>query len=125
MVIRIMDTSEVPVYQQLYDQIVVGISDGRLAPGERLPTVRALAEEIGINAMTVNKAYQILKQEGFILIDRRHGARVREEYAGAAELPAEKAEQLRCLAAQARARGMNRADFLALCEAAFGEEARK
>ena len=47
MVIEIRDGSDVPIYLQLRNQIVAGISDGRLAPGERLPTVRALAEELG------------------------------------------------------------------------------
>lgn len=55
MVISINDASEIPIYQQIRNQIVLGISDGRLAPGEQLPTVRALAEEIGINSMTVSK----------------------------------------------------------------------
>ena len=125
MVIRIKDGSEIPVYQQLRDQIVAGISDGRLAPGERLPTVRALAGEIGVNAMTVNKAYQLLKQEGFILIDRRHGARVRERVDGTTGLPREKQELLRHLAAEAKARGMSLQAFLSLCEDAYGEEGRQ
>ena len=64
MVLVIDDSSDIPIYQQLRNQIVMGISDGRLKPGEQLPTVRALAEEIGVNAMTVNKAYRLLKQEG-------------------------------------------------------------
>ena len=71
MVISINDASEIPIYQQIRNQIVLGISDGRLAPGEQLPTVRALAEEIGINSMTVSKAYTLLKQEGYIYTDRR------------------------------------------------------
>ncbi len=58
MVLVIDDSSDIPIYQQLRNQIVMGISDGRLKPGEQLPTVRALAEEIGVNAMTVNKAYR-------------------------------------------------------------------
>ena len=66
MVISINEASEVPIYQQIRNQIVLGISDGRLKPGEQLPTVRALAGEIGINSMTVNKAYALLKQEGYI-----------------------------------------------------------
>lgn len=125
MVIQIKDGSEIPVYQQLRDQIVAGISDGRLAPGERLPAVRALALEIGINAMTVNKAYQLLKQEGFLLIDRRHGARVRGHVEGTAGLPREKQELLRQLAAEAKARGMSQQAFLALCGSAFGEEGKQ
>ena len=78
MVIEIRDGSEVPIYLQLRNQIVSGISAGALEPGEQLPTVRALAAELGVNAMTVSKAYQLLKQEGFIVSDRRSGARVRE-----------------------------------------------
>ena len=124
MVLRLREESDIPIYLQLRNQIVAGISDGRLSPGERLPTVRSLAAEIGINAMTVNKAYQLLKQEGFILIDRRHGARVRERFAGTAELSRESEAQLRALAAEARAKGMGRDAFLRLCAAAFGEEGK-
>lgn len=123
MVIEIRDGSDMPIYLQLRNQIVAGISDGRLAPGERLPTVRALAEELGVNVMTVNKAYQLLKQEGFLCTDRRNGARVRErpgEETGT--LPPESVERLRILAAEARARGMDRADFLALCGQLYGKE---
>lgn len=123
MVIEIRDGSDMPIYLQLRNQIVAGISDGRLVPGERLPTVRALAEELGVNVMTVNKAYQLLKQEGFLCTDRRNGARVRErpgEETGT--LPPESVERLRILAAEARARGMDRADFLALCGQLYGKE---
>lgn len=80
MVICIDEVSEIPIYKQIRNQIVLGISDGRLQPGEQLPTVRALAEEIGINSMTVNKAYALLKQEGYIVTDRRNGARIRNEF---------------------------------------------
>ena len=66
--------SDTPLYIQLRNQIVIGIADGRLTSGEKLPTVRALAEESGINTMTVSKAYQLLKQEGYIRLDRRYGA---------------------------------------------------
>ena len=62
MVIEIRDGSEVPIYLQLRNQIVSGISAGALEPGEQLPTVRALAAELGVNAMTVSKAYQMLNR---------------------------------------------------------------
>lgn len=80
MVICIDEISDIPIYKQIRNQIVLGISDGRLKPGEQLPTVRALAEEMGINSMTVNKAYSLLKQEGYIFTDRRNGARVMTEF---------------------------------------------
>ena len=122
MVIEIRDSSEVPIYLQLRNQIVSGISSGALASGEQLPTVRALAAELGVNAMTVSKAYQLLKQEGFIVSDRRNGARVREKRPQDGALSPEGREQLRVLAAEAKARGMSREDFLAMCGAYFGEE---
>ena len=54
-------SSDVPLYMQLRNQIVIGIAEGKLVPGEKLPTIRALADESGINMMTVSKAYQILQ----------------------------------------------------------------
>ena len=56
--------------QRLYTLAVV---EGRLRPGEQLPTIRALAAETGVNMMTVSKAYQLLKQEGYLQTDRRNG----------------------------------------------------
>jgi len=66
--------SEVPLYQQLRNQIVIAISKGELRPGDHLPTVRGLSDESGVNAMTISKAYQLLKQEGYISTERRGGA---------------------------------------------------
>ncbi len=66
--------ADVPIYMQIRNQIVLGIAEGKLQAGEKLPTIRALSEECGINMMTVSKAYQLLKQEGYIQTDRRSGA---------------------------------------------------
>lgn len=119
MVIILNDISDVPVYQQIRNQIVIGISDGRLLPGERLPTVRALAEEIGINSMTVNKAYQLLKQEGYILTDKRNGARVRESFAGGKSLSGESRELLQRIISEAKISGMSKEEFFGECEKYF------
>ena len=59
---------------QLYHQIIIGIATSRLQEGDTLPSVRQLADEVGINMHTVNKAYSLLKQEGYIRLDRRYGA---------------------------------------------------
>ncbi len=119
MVIAINEVSEIPIYLQIRNQIVMGISDGRLAPGEQLPTVRALAAEIGINTMTVSKAYQLLKQEGYIYSDRRNGARVRMDFAQTGCLAEESREQLKKIISEAKISGMTREDFFAECEKYF------
>lgn len=56
------------------NQIILGIATSRLQEGDPLPSVRQLADTIGINMHTVNKAYSLLRQEGFVTIDRRRGA---------------------------------------------------
>lgn len=116
MVISINDASEIPIYQQIRNQIVLGISDGRIAPGEQLPTVRALAEEIGINSMTVSKAYTLLKQEGYIYTDRRSGARVRQEFETNKELSEKSQELLRQIISEAKVSGMTQTEFFDLCK---------
>ena len=60
MILNFDFASNVPLYMQLRNQVVIGIAEGKLLPGEKLPTIRALAEESGINMMTVSKAYQLL-----------------------------------------------------------------
>jgi len=83
MIIKINSRSEIPIYLQLRNQIVKGIGKGELEQGEILPTVRQMAADLGVNAMTVSKAYQLLKAEGFIETDRRKGSVVcipEEEY---------------------------------------------
>lgn len=122
MIISINESSDIPIYLQLRNQIVQGISDGRLAPGEQLPTVRALAAEIGINSMTVSKAYQVLKQEGYILADRRNGARVRETFSQQKRLSENNYNLLKQIISEARISGISKEDFLAECETLFTED---
>ncbi len=74
MIIEIDFNSEEALYLQLRNQIVLGIATAKFQEGDALPSVRQLAEEIGINMHTVNKAYTVLKQEGFLKVDRRRGA---------------------------------------------------
>lgn len=74
MILRIDFDSEVPIYIQIKNQVIEGIARGEIEIDEELPSVRALAEDIGVNMHTVNKAYTMLKEEGYIKIDRRKGA---------------------------------------------------
>ena len=74
LVIEIDFNSDEAIYVQLMNQIILGIATSRLQEGDPLPSVRQLADTIGINMHTVNKAYSLLRQEGFVTIDRRRGA---------------------------------------------------
>ncbi|MDR0948208.1 MAG: GntR family transcriptional regulator [Lachnospiraceae bacterium] len=72
--IEIDFNSEEAIYLQLCNQIILGIATSQLEEGDSLPSVRQLADTVGINMHTVNKAYTILKQEGYVRVDRRKGA---------------------------------------------------
>ena len=74
MIIEIDFQSDEAFYMQLRNQIILGIATRALREGDTLPSVRSLADEVGINMHTVNKAYSVLRQEGFIRLDRRKGA---------------------------------------------------
>ena len=74
MYIEIDFNSDESLYLQLRNQIIIGIATSQYQEGDTLPSVRQLADTIGINMHTVNKAYSVLKQEGFVKVDRRKGA---------------------------------------------------
>ena len=74
MIIKIDFNSDEALYLQLCNQIIMGIATSHFQEGQQLPSVRQLADEIGINMHTVNKAYTVLKQEGYVKVDRRRGA---------------------------------------------------
>ncbi|WP_068613276.1 GntR family transcriptional regulator [Paenibacillus tuaregi] len=119
MVISLQLDGDTPLYEQLRNQIVIGIATGELAPHEKLPTVRQLANELGINTMTVNKAYSMLKQEGYIVIDRRHGAKVNASLRSDPEPSTELEQQLQLIIAQAAIQGIEPSRFQALCDQIF------
>lgn len=122
MLLRLDYSGGTPIYQQIRDQIVTAIASGEWKPGERLPTVRALAEEAGINMMTASKAYQLLKAEGYIVTGRRGGAVVRLPETGASP---ETLEGLRLRLCELRLAGMGREEILALCGRMMDEEVRE
>ena len=76
MFIEIDFNSDEAIYMQLRNQIILGIATAQFQEGDMLPSVRQLAESIGINMHTVNKAYTVLKQEGYVKVDRRRGAMI-------------------------------------------------
>lgn len=74
MIIEIDFNSDEALYLQLCNQIIMGIATSQFREGDSLPSVRSLADAIGINMHTVNKAYTVLRQEGYVKVDRRKGA---------------------------------------------------
>ena len=76
MVIEIDFNSDEAIYMQLRNQIIMGIATSQFQEGDILPSVRQLADTIGINMHTVNKAYTVLRQEGYVKVDRRKGAMI-------------------------------------------------
>lgn len=97
--------SEEAIYIQLCNQIIEAIAAQRLREGEALPSVRQMASTIGINMHTVNKAYSILKDEGYITLDRR-GAIIAldiNKIEGARKLTSD----LRMVIARAKCNGLN------------------
>ncbi|MCL1787057.1 MAG: GntR family transcriptional regulator [Defluviitaleaceae bacterium] len=115
MIIKLNTKSATPIYVQLRNQIVMGIGRGELKIGEGLPTVRQMAEDIGVNTMTVNKTYAILKQEGYIEIDRRHGAQVSPTVDLSGQFRKKVESELLLLMAETSLKGMGREEFMALC----------
>lgn len=73
MIIKIDFNSDEALYLQVRNQIILGIATSQFQEGQQLPSVRQLADTIGINMHTVNKAYTVLKQEGYVKVDRRRG----------------------------------------------------
>ena len=121
MVIKINEYSDVPIYMQIRNQIVMGISSGELAPGEQLPTVRALAMEMGINTMTVSKTYQLLKSEGYILTDRKNGARVRDNINKSGSISDENKTELRRIVSEARLSGVSKDELQKMLDSILNE----
>lgn len=70
--------SKTPIYEQIENQIILGISQGHLSSGQVLPSVRSLGSDLGVNFHTVNKAYKSLEARGYLRIDRSAGTRVQE-----------------------------------------------
>ena len=120
MLIEIDFNSNEAIYVQLQNQIIMGIATDMIREGDTLPSVRQLADTVGINMHTVNKAYSILKQEGFIQLDRRRGAVVAID-ADKAQAMLKLREKLAILLAIGCCKNIGREDVHALVDEIFDE----
>lgn len=120
MLLKLDFESDTPIYIQLKRQIIYGIAMGDLKENDSLPSVRQMAEDIGINMHTVNKTYNLLKADGFVTIDRRKGAIISKlpEKPSLDYLESLK-EELQYTIAEAICRGMDKEDFLKQCNKLF------
>ncbi len=121
MILEVDFNSDEALYIQLRDQIIVGIATNRLKEGDPLPSVRQLAESVGINMHTVNKAYTVLKQEGFVKVDRRRGAVIAID-ADRIQDVEELRQAMRVILARASCRNISRQEVHALIDEIYEEE---
>lgn len=114
MEITLSSSSMTPIYEQLTTQIKSLVIDGKLAAGEALPSVRGLAAELKISALTVKKAYDRLEEEGLIVTVHGKGSFVeRTDTQLALEFRRHEAEkQLAEALARAEAAGLSREEIL-------------
>ena len=120
MYIEIDFNSDEALYMQLRNQIILGIATHQYVEGDSLPSVRQLAEEIGINMHTVNKAYGVLKQEGLIRLDRRRGAVISLDL-DKIKAMTELSEDLRMVIAKACCKNVSRDEIHAMIDDIYEE----
>lgn len=120
MLIEIDFNSDEAIYMQVRNQIIVGIATSMIHEGDSLPSVRQMAEIVGINMHTVNKAYTVLKQEGFIQLDRRKGAVIAVN-ADKAKAMEDLKVRMRIQLAKARCKQISREEVHVLIDEIFEE----
>ena len=109
--------SDMAIYEQIRRAFIVGLARGNLKKGDKLPSVRDLAEEIGINLHTVNKAYKLLASDGFIVMDRRFGSMVGKDFEPVNDKEGQIIkDELAYLASFAKLKGLGKEDFIAYIE---------
>lgn len=118
MFLQIEFESDIPIYQQIKNQIIRGIALGELKLGEDLPSVRQLASDIGINFHTVNKVYNQLKQEGWVVIHRKSGVMINPDLNvyNSKQYIESLDELLKFTTAEAYLRGITKEKFIELIE---------
>ncbi len=119
--IQIDMTNEVPIYEQIKQRIIEGIARSEIVSGESLPSVRALAADLGVNMHTISKAYAQLKEKGFLSIHRNLGAVVNppSEYAADEEYIEALILQMRPFAIEAVCKGIKAGEWLSVCNDAY------
>ena len=119
MLLSIEPDGSVPIYQQIRDRIVEAIAAGDAPVGTGLPATRQLAVDLGINFHTVNKGYDLLRQEGLLRIGRRAGAVVQRDATSGPPRPdwaEDWAARLQTMLAEATAQGLPAEEIIRHCQ---------
>ena len=104
---------DLAIYEQIRRGIIIGLSKGQIKPGDKLPSVREMAENIGINLHTVNKAYKLLEADGVLLMDRRFGSLISDKANPMRDFDEQKfTSELDLLMAIAKLKGLSREEFI-------------
>lgn len=104
---------ETPIYTQIRNQVIRAIATNQLKEGDSLPSVRQMASDLGVNLHTINKAYNILKQDGFLTVNKRKGAVINssDKYAADNEYYNNLRNELEVIIAEAVCRGLDYEDI--------------
>lgn len=117
--IKINFEGETPIYEQLKNEIIKEIARGCLKDGDSLPSIRQLSSDLEVNLHTVNKTYNILKDQGYLIIDRRKGAMVSLNNNSKEKFESEEKEALEVLIAKSLCKGYKKEEFLKRIEEAY------
>ena len=107
--------STTPIFTQLHDSIVKAVAAGELPPGTKLNSVRAVAQEFGINPATVKKAYDLLQEEGVVVTHPREGTVIAKPSRATAEQRRAITAQIETALALGKAQGMTPAQLASAC----------
>lgn len=119
MLLKIEFTSDVPIYEQIYKQIIIALARGEIKTGDILPSVRQLASDLGVNLHTVNKAYQKLRDLGYVEMDRRFGSKIYDVITSYDNPLSEIGDELLYLLGDLKNRNYEKEEILALVEEVY------
>lgn len=108
--------SRTPVYQQLYDDVVRLTSIGALAANAKLPPVRVLAKELGINPNTVSKAYKMLEVDGYIYSTVGRGSFISEKLTNGEAKKMEAKKEVKKAIKNAYKNGMTKEELISIVD---------
>ena len=120
MILEIDFNSDEAIYIQLCNQIIMVIATSVIHEGDSLPSVRQLADTVGVNMHTVNKAYNVLKREGYISLDKRRGAVIALDVDKLEQLE-EMRRQLRIVLARGCCKNISRSEVHELVDEIFDD----